>query len=117
LPTAAEVVETRFVPNRNYRPGLWPDVTLTRPEAIREVVEWLHAVDWSAAPSDLTRIDVPPLSELRLTKRDGTKVSYAVYRPCIVVGNQVWRADTDRLVLLLQKGAAEFGAADDRGGM
>ena len=43
-------------------------------------------------------------------------MSYSVYKPCIVVGYQIWEADTDRLVLLLQKGAAEPGAAPDRGG-
>jgi hypothetical protein len=109
LPSADEVAEVRFIPNRHYRPGLWPDATLTRREAVREVVAWLHAVDWSAAPSDLNSIDVPPLSELRLTRRDGTAVSYSVYRPCIVVGHQVWAADTDRLVRLLREGAAEPG--------
>jgi hypothetical protein len=44
------------------------------------VVDWLRAIDWSAKPGDTSVMDMPPLSALSLTKRDGAKLDLCSFQ-------------------------------------
>jgi hypothetical protein len=106
IPDAGDVTEVRIEPQVSLKQGYWPENRLTDAGPIGEVIAWLNGIDWSKQPTDIRRADLPPLSQLILTRRDKATQKFGLIDRGIIATPWLWTADTDRLKMIFKKAAA-----------
>ena len=108
LPDASEITCVRIVPQSDPKAGVWPENALSEAGPIGEFVAWLRGIDWSKSPGDIRRMDLPPVSQLILDKRDGTTLVFGLLDTGIIYREGLWSVNTQPLKAIFKKAAGNI---------